>query len=90
MGASLIWTGHWDRQLGTSSGPAWFWAALPDKEREAAEGQAVSGAGVFQGLFGLLYSGVIVGGRFALYKGDGPCGTGGQTVSQTVTVILSR
>ena len=40
MGASLICTGHWDRQLGTSSGPAWFWAALPDKEREAAEGQA--------------------------------------------------
>jgi hypothetical protein len=32
--------------------------------------------------------GFVVGGSFPLYEGDGACGAGGQTVSETVAVVL--
>ena len=38
----------------------------------------------------LLHGGFIVGGGFPLHKGDGPGGTGGQAVAQTVAVIVAH
>ena len=38
----------------------------------------------------LLHGGFIVGGGFPLHKGDGPGGTGGQAVAQTIAVVIAQ
>ena len=63
-------------------------SGLPLEQLGGGTGTAMEG-GLLLGHV-LLHGGFIVGGGFPLHKGDGPGGTGGQAVAQTIAVVIAQ